>query len=93
METKDCCETKEKSWSTKEYLIAGAVALVLLFTIVQYFQMNSIKDKLTGSTVNSGIDMTGWTENEKMNYEHHGTLPARLQQKQQSQLPTMVGGC
>ena len=29
------------------------------------------------------VDMTGWTEDEKMMYEHHGTIPARLQQKSQ----------
>ncbi len=39
--------------------------------------------QVTGNAVLSGggIDMAGWTENEKMMYEHHGTLPARLQGK------------
>ena len=38
-------------------------------------------------------DMTGWTEDEKMMYEHHGTLPSRLQSNNQQQQPNMVGGC
>ncbi|MBI2139298.1 hypothetical protein HYU14_00115 [Candidatus Woesearchaeota archaeon] len=35
---------------------------------------------ITGNAVAAGgkIDMSGWTENEKMMYDHHGTLPARL---------------
>ena len=38
------------------------------------------------------VDMTGWTDNEKMMYEHHGTLPSRLQGKS-APSNQMVGGC
>ena len=40
------------------------------------------------------IDTTGWTANEVMNYEMHGTIPARVQQSSNlNGAPTMVGGC
>lgn len=57
------------------------------------------------STAQTGaLDMTGWTANEKMNYEMHGIIPARLQQSSTNPnttttnditqgLPTQVGGC
>lgn len=51
---------------------------------------------LTGNAVNDGkLDTTDWTENEKMNYEMHGTIPARLQGKisASSASSDMVGGC
>ncbi len=48
----------------------------------------------TGNAINGEIDTNGWTENEKMNYEMHGTLPARVQQSNvQQQGSGMVGGC
>lgn len=76
----------------KTYVIVGMVALVLLISIVQSFQINSLKNEITANAINSdAIDMTGWTEDEKMQYEHHGILPARLQN--QGQASGMVGGC
>ncbi len=52
---------------------------------------------LTGNAVtDSGkLDTTGWTENEKMNYEMHGTIPARAQGSTPSTSAGsgMVGGC
>jgi len=46
----------------------------------------------SGNTASSAqIDTTGWSEDEKMMYEHHGTLPARIQGSQPQQ--NMVGGC
>ena len=82
------------------------VVLVLLvaFAAVQAYQVMSLKKEVksissvTGSTTaqNGAIDMAGWTENEKMMYEHHGTLPARLQGGNVQTAPAssgMVGGC
>lgn len=75
------------------YVLVGMVVLVLLISIAQSFQINSMQNKITANIVKSdGIDMSSWTENEKMMYEHHGTLPARQQQNSQ-QASNMVGGC
>lgn len=75
------------------YVLIGLVALVLLISIVQSLQINLLKGQITANAVkSSGIDMAGWTENEKMMYEHHGTLPARIQQNQNPS-SNMVGGC
>ncbi len=79
----------------------GMLALVLAVLVFQSFQISSMKGQLTGSVVaNAGgaIDMTGWTQDEQMNYEMHGIIPARVKGSaaspaQSSQLPTMVGGC
>lgn len=75
-----------------KHLILGIVALTLLISVVQSLQIKSLKNQITTNAVQAGgIDMTGWTEDEKMQYEHHGTLPARLQKNTQQQ--AMVGGC
>ncbi|MBI4441208.1 hypothetical protein HY639_03505 [Candidatus Woesearchaeota archaeon] len=70
------------------------IVLLVILALVGYqtYQINSLKDGVTGKAVGTAgsIDMSDWTEQEKMMYEHHGTLPARLQAGQQ---PTMVGGC
>ncbi|HIH20650.1 MAG TPA: hypothetical protein VJI71_00405 [Candidatus Norongarragalinales archaeon] len=56
----------------------------------------------SGSPASSGsIDTSGWSEDEKMNYEMHGIIPARVQQSTSSgsaggvlaNAPDMVGGC
>lgn len=86
----DIQENKEKL-SKWNYVLIGLTGLLLITSLVQAFQINSIKDNgITTAAV--GIDMDGWTENEKMNYEMHGTIPARYQSQGNSQ-PTMVGGC
>ncbi len=96
----------------KEYMQTGLIALVLVVVVVQLFQINSIKNEIFGNSItgnavktsggSGAVDMTGWTEQEKMMYEHHGTLPSRLQgnvqasqqqTKQQTQTNRMVGGC
>ncbi len=80
----------------KNYILLGMVGLVLVLVIFQSFQINGLKnDKVTGDAVavSSGVpDMTGWTEDEKMMYDHHGTMPARLQGGA-SPSSGMVGGC
>ena len=93
METKhDCCKHESKKGSNMMYILVVMVVAVLLISVVQSFQIKSLKGGISGNVVQSGgIDMTGWTEDEKMMYEHHGTLPARLQQSSNQQ--NMVGGC
>ena len=56
------------------WIVIGVLFLVILFLTYK-------TSSLTGNAVagNSGkLDTTGWTDNEKMNYEMHGTIPARL---------------
>ncbi len=79
----------------KEYILIGMVALVLVISITQSFQISSLKDSIKTESSNGIIDMNEWTEEEKMMYEHHGTMPARLQSNQNSapQSSGMVGGC
>lgn len=68
------------------------VIIGLLFVAVLFL---TFKTASIGSSTGSVIDMTGWTENEKMNYEMHGTIPARASGSASS-APAgtgMVGGC
>lgn len=89
----------------KAYLLLAGVALTFLLSVYQFLELNSLKQEIATKTLataaagspGGAIDMAGWTENEKMMYEHHGTLPARMQGSagagSAGQLPSMVGGC
>mgnify|MGYP001609594798 CR=1 FL=1 len=76
--------------STLVWVVIGVLFLAVLFLT---YKVSS----LTGNVVtDSGkLDTTGWTENEKMNYEMHGTIPARAQGSTPSTSAGsgMVGGC
>lgn len=72
------------------FMIAGI--LLVLLVIFQTYQISSIKNSITGNAVNGKLDTTGWTANEKMNYEMHGTIPARVQGSAPAS-SGMVGGC
>ena len=85
---------------TKYVVITIILVLILVLGVVQAFQMNSLKSAVTGNAIASGstgpIDISGWTEQERMMYEHHGTLPTRLQNGNVQTAPAssgMVGGC
>ncbi len=70
-------------------VVIGALFLIALFLT---YQASSI----TGNTVRgNAIDTRGWTDNEIMNYEMHGTIPARAQGSSSGGLTGsgMVGGC
>lgn len=71
------------------------LALVLALLVIQSFQISAMKGQVTGNVAAGGaVDMTGWTENEKMNYEMHGIIPARAKgSATSSAAPQMVGGC
>lgn len=71
------------------WIVIAVLAVVVLY--ITFF-----KGSGTGQVVTSGkLDTTGWTENEIMNYEMHGTVPARIQQGSGSSSASsgMVGGC
>ena len=74
------------------------IAIGILFLSVLFLTYKA--SSLTGNAVagSSGkLDTTGWTTNEIMNYEMHGTIPARAQGKvgaaSASSGTGMVGGC
>ena len=70
------------------WIVIGLLFLAVLFSTFKVANAGGIS---TGGA----IDMTGWTENEKMNYEMHGTIPARASGGVSS-APAgsgMVGGC
>ena len=74
-------ESKTIGW-----ILIGVLLLSVL--LVGFGKSNSI----TGNAVSGKLDTTGWTDNEKMNYEMHGTIPARFGQGG-SAGASMVGGC
>ena len=70
------------------WVVIGALFLVALYLV---FQAGSGS---TGKSVSSSgsIDTTGWTEDEIMNYEMHGIIPAGAGSASTSS-GGMVGGC
>ena len=79
--------------STLMWIVIGILFLGVIFLT---FKASS----LTGNAVSgdSGkLDTSSWSENEKMNYEMHGTVPARLQGRVSASSVSsgtgMVGGC
>lgn len=84
-------------------VIVVLLSVIMIVSFIQAFQLVDIKARVSaadlatgGSAAASGrLDTTGWTENEKMNYEMHGTIPARIGQSSGSgsSASTMVGGC
>lgn len=91
----ECCMKKAEQGggSMKQYLMLGAIALLLVAVIVQSFQITALKDKETASAITgNAVDMSSWTADEKMQYEHHGVLPTRAQGSAPAS-SGMVGGC
>lgn len=80
-------------------ILYAILAVLIVFAAFQFYQISSLKksfsnNAITGNVVTGGaIDMNGWTEDEKMQYEHHGILPARLQSGSNAPSTGMVGGC
>ena len=74
------------------WVIIGVLFLVVLFL--------TYKVSTSGNAVASDgkLDTTSWSEDEKMNYDMHGLIPARLQGKIVASSVSggsggMVGGC
>ena len=81
----------------KNRVIVIFLGAVLIVSVVQAFQLNGLKNRLstTGAVAATGtgqIDTASWTENEIMNYDMHGIIPARFG-KGGSASASMVGGC
>ncbi len=88
---------------TTKMLFWLGVIFVIVATI-QTFQIRSLQqtigtqNQITLKTapgqnvILNQIDLTGWTEEEIMNYEMHGVIPARIGNTGAA-APSMVGGC
>ena len=78
---------------TLMWIVIGILFLAVLFLT---FKVSSLTGNAVAGQTNTGkLDTTGWTENEIMNYEMHGTVPARAQGSTPSTSAGagMVGGC
>ena len=77
--------------NTLMWIVIGILFLSVLFLTYKTSAINKL------SATSNALDTTGWTANEKMNYEMHGTVPARLQGKVSASTASsgtgMVGGC
>ena len=79
--------------NTLMWIIIGVLFLAVLFLIYK-------TSSLTGNAIagsSEKLDTTDWTANEKMNYEMHGTISARIQGKVSASSISsgtgMIGGC
>ena len=88
----------------KTKTIIGLVAVIILaFAGLYTSQARSLRQEVSAATASlatgsivqgeGAIDTAGWTANEIMNYEMHGTIPARAQQRPTATQTQMVGGC
>ncbi len=78
----------EMEKKTITWVVIGALFLVALFVV---FKVGTLSGGTSGEP--GKIDMTGWTANEKMNYEMHKTIPVRAQKENSPSGTGMVGGC
>ncbi|MBI4017653.1 MAG: hypothetical protein HY366_01760 [Candidatus Aenigmarchaeota archaeon] len=83
-------DTLVMEFNPREYAVPILLALLLVVSLFQMYQINALESKLSPD---NGVDMSGWTAEEKMMYEHHGTLPARLEGQNSNGGGGMVGGC
>ena len=74
------------------WAVIGALFLIAVFFA---FKLGSSGTGASISELNAKIDTTGWTENEIMNYEMHGTIPSRVGKASTSAGSSggMVRGC
>ena len=91
--SEDAKNNMEVKKNTMMWIVIGVLFLSVLFLMYK-------ASTISGNAVagDSGkLDTFGWSENEKMNYDMHGTVPARLQGKvavsSASSGTGMVGGC
>lgn len=77
----------------RRMVLWAVIGILFIFALYLVFQAG-----VTGASVNTGsssgdIDTTGWTENEIMNYEMHGIIPAGAGSASTGSSGGMVGGC
>ena len=71
------------------------VVIGILFLVALYLVFQAGSANIAGKSINGKIDTTGWTEDEIMNYEMHGIIPAGTtgSATSSSSGSGMVGGC
>lgn len=76
--------------NTLMWIVIGILFLLVIFLT---YKTSTISANAVASS--GELDTSGWSENEKMNYDMHGTVPARLQGKVSGSSASsgMVGGC
>ena len=91
--SEDAKNNMEVKKNTMMWIVIGVLFLSVLFLMYK-------ASTISGNAVagDSGkLDTSSWSENEKMNYDMHGTVPARLQGKEAASSASsgtgMVGGC
>ena len=79
--------------NTMMWIVIGVLFLSVLFLM---YKASTISGNAVAGDSRK-LDTSGWSENEKMNYDMHGTVPARLQGKVAASSASsgtgMVGGC
>ena len=72
----------------KTTIIAVILAVLLVFSVVQAFQLNTLKDKVSGGGLTIGSASVSTPSASSSGSGSTGSLPSSIKN-----LPTMVGGC
>jgi len=84
---------KNKMEIKKNMLVWGIIGVLFLSVLFLMYKSSTVSgNSISGDSGN--LDTTGWTANEIMNYEMHGTIPTRIAGSNNAQASGgMVGGC
>lgn len=81
----------------RNVLLWAVIGVLFLAVLFLTFKASSLTgNAVAGKTSTGQLDTSGWTENEKMNYDMHGTIPARVAGSTSGASTSssgMVGGC
>ncbi len=92
----------------KGALVLVIAGILLVVVALQAFQLSGlvktakaaqagqVQAAAPSPAASQALDTSGWTANEKMNYEMHGIIPSRVQGQSgasQAGAPSQVGGC
>ena len=69
------------------------VTLILVVSVIQSFQITSIKNSISGKIVKTSDQSSGETYDEMMARMHPEQVRVSSQPGSQANQPTMVGGC
>lgn len=78
--------SRKEGW---KYVVLAVAMLLLIVSVVQAYQIAALGKAGSPEGV---IDTSGWTADEKMNYEMHGIIPS-VKGSAASSAGGMVGGC
>jgi hypothetical protein len=94
-------DIKIRKKNVLSYVMLAVAVLLLVVSVVQAYQIASMGKAENTASATGVLDTAGWTADEKMNYEMHGIIPARVSggaaspitSQAAQQAPAMVGGC